>query len=1196
MNGYDIELDRKTRVPLNLILSQIKPNSTVLEFGPANGRMTQVMKEELGCKVYIVELDQELFGKAIEYAEDGICSDIMKFEWVEYFREIKFDYVIYADVLEHLTNPELVIKKAGDLLCDTGTVFISIPNLAHNDVILSLLMNKFNYSDTGLLDKTHVHFFTYNSAVAMFEKLGYKVEYENYICRNTLNTEIKIQIDDISPDIGKYVLDRKEGEVYQFVFGISKADKKCDPIKMDLEDAIYVIRTIYFDLGEGFQKDFIKFENLKKDSAFSIKADVLPGTKTLRFDPAPKCPCRIKNFKAYSNLGEIFITSMNGTTEDNEFIFSHFDAQIYFTELQDVQWVSFTGNIEYDLELAFDTTEKKLISNIQLLEEQNHTLEKDVLLLNDELKEYKEKILEMHDILLEKEKDISVMQNNLIEKENDISEMQNILISNKLEMEAAFSQNNVNIDYIKQFEVEKKKYEDMIIYLEDEKRSINDMLNNLYASKSWRYTNVLRKMYRNMKTRITKGDVRMIMESNSETVDTNQAFLDLTWSGEVEIDKEDTPLVSIIVPNYNHSAYLRERLDSIYNQTYANYEVILLDDCSSDSSREILCEYAEKHSKNTITIFNEANCGKVFKQWNRGIKAAKGKYIWIAESDDYSAKDFLEKMVPLLAKESVMLAFSRSVFMQDGKEIWNTEEYLSDLAELKWDRPFTMTAKLIVEKGFSIKNIIPNVSSTVFRNVGILSEELQNIWGNMKLSGDWIFYLNMIKGGCISYTNETTNFYRVHSQSTSLKVQQTMDYYKEYEEVSMYIASNYIVPRENYALILHNLKEHYKAIHQTAEAEEVNNYYDIDLILSQGKKRKKNVIIACFALCSGGGETYPLYLANEMKRQGISVTVLDFRMQKYDENIRRILNPTVPLVEVESFDYFYRIVSQLGCEIIHSHHASIDEAISVWLDNSDLSCKHIITLHGMYETMDAENKQHLLDSVTKTCKHFVYIADKNLLPFKEYNCYSEDKFTKLPNGMPAMETHAIDRKELGIEEKDFVLCLVSRGIAEKGWQEAILATKMANRLSERKIHLLLIGDGEIRGKLEANAPDYIHFLGVKNNVRDYFAMSDAGILPTTFKGESYPLVVIESLMSGKPVIATDIAEVKNQITDDEGNMAGVLLHMDDWKLDINEICNAILNLSGNEEVYHQLQGNTYAASQKFNIEKVVGQYLNVYNS
>jgi len=105
------------------------------------------------------------------------------------------------------------------------------------------------------------------------------------------------------------------------------------------------------------------------------------------------------------------------------------------------------------------------------------------------------------------------------------------------------------------------------------------------------------------------------------------------------------PKVSIIVPNFNHAAFLPERLASIYNQTYTNCEVILLDDCSQDESVSILRDYMERYPEKTISEFNAENSGGVFNQWKKGLGLATGELIWIAESDDFCTLNFLEEVV-----------------------------------------------------------------------------------------------------------------------------------------------------------------------------------------------------------------------------------------------------------------------------------------------------------------------------------------------------------------------------------------------------------------------------------------------------------------------------------------------------------------------------------------------------------------------
>ncbi|TAE04306.1 MAG: glycosyltransferase family 2 protein, partial [Bacteroidetes bacterium] len=88
------------------------------------------------------------------------------------------------------------------------------------------------------------------------------------------------------------------------------------------------------------------------------------------------------------------------------------------------------------------------------------------------------------------------------------------------------------------------------------------------------------------------------------------------------------PLISVIVPNYNHAPYLLERIESILSQSFQDFELILLDDFSTDQSKEVLKKY-QNHEKVSHLLLNEKNSGSTFKQWNKGISLAKGKYIWL---------------------------------------------------------------------------------------------------------------------------------------------------------------------------------------------------------------------------------------------------------------------------------------------------------------------------------------------------------------------------------------------------------------------------------------------------------------------------------------------------------------------------------------------------------------------------------------
>lgn len=729
------------------------------------------------------------------------------------------------------------------------------------------------------------------------------------------------------------------------------------------------------------------------------------------------------------------------------------------------------------------------------------------------------------------------------------------------------------------------------------------MRNSSYLNTFKKIDDILRKILgphyqttiNKLKRRIRCGSIN---KASFNMKNGDYTFQDLLWNYDEKspLLENYQPKVSVIVPNYNHEPYLRERLDSIYHQTYKNFEVILLDDCSKDNSRAVLEEYSKKYSDNTKTLFNKENTGIVFKQWKKGIEAATGELIWIAESDDYCEENFLEIMVEKFKYESVNLAFARSVFMTNGMETWNTEEYLYNISGFQWNKPFTMSANLLVRQAFVIKNVIPNVSSAMFRKPDIIPKELEELCSSMKLSSDWIFYLWLMRGGCVSYTNETNNYYRIHENSTSLKVQATSRYYKEYEMVSEYVAKNYDVDTTIFETIEKDLLMHYKDVTKKEDTGIVKENYRVEYLKEMAKQRNLNVIMACFSLQSGGGETYPLYLANELYRQGVTVTVLDFHLEKTQKDIRELLTKGIPIVRMKKSDDIGNILTHLGADVIHSHHASIDEMLGQWIGSNEFKTKQVITLHGMYEALWADARKALIDTVMKSCSHFAYIADKNLEVFKDNGVEDFTKFEKVPNGLPLIETHPIDREELHIGKDAFVFCLVSRGIPEKGWAEGIEAVTRARESSNRDIHLVIIGDGEMKEKLEKNAPSYIHFMGIRKNVRDYYAMSDMGFLPTRFQGESYPLVVIESLQCGKPMLATDIAEVRTQLTDQQGNLAGDLFTLKDGRLDMDEMVETIVEYACNQEKYKTAQEKCKSASEKFDISKIASRYLEIYEN
>ncbi|MBN2660448.1 MAG: class I SAM-dependent methyltransferase, partial [Tannerellaceae bacterium] len=196
------------------LLSWVTPGSSVLELGSAMGYMTRYMKEELDCKVTGVEISAEMAKHAARYADQMIVGNLDTDPWDESI-EGPFDYVVMGDVLEHLRNPQKTLQKAVRLLKPTGYILSSVPNISHNAVLLGLLKGEFDYQSYGLLDDTHVHFFTRKSMFELFNGCGLVCQDENSNLMRPDATELKKYYGFNLQSI--LLIRRPDAHVYQFV-------------------------------------------------------------------------------------------------------------------------------------------------------------------------------------------------------------------------------------------------------------------------------------------------------------------------------------------------------------------------------------------------------------------------------------------------------------------------------------------------------------------------------------------------------------------------------------------------------------------------------------------------------------------------------------------------------------------------------------------------------------------------------------------------------------------------------------------------------------------------------------------------------------------------------------------------------------------------------------------------------------------
>jgi glycosyltransferase involved in cell wall biosynthesis len=231
---------------------------------------------------------------------------------------------------------------------------------------------------------------------------------------------------------------------------------------------------------------------------------------------------------------------------------------------------------------------------------------------------------------------------------------------------------------------------------------------------------------------------------------------------------DQIPLVSIIVPNYNHARFLPERLSSIRNQTFQDYELIILDDASSDESLNVICSELADFPHQLIV--NEHNSGSPCSQWLKGIQQARGRYVWIAESDDSCSLDFLACMIQLM-DQGASLAYCRSeAINEQSNQITDNTTYWPDYIDSEqWKTAFTMANHRFCQRYLVNANVIPNASAVLFRlQPALHCFSIAPILQGLLFTGDWLFWIQYLtnSNGSIFFIPQEFSSFRTHAGTT----------------------------------------------------------------------------------------------------------------------------------------------------------------------------------------------------------------------------------------------------------------------------------------------------------------------------------------------------------------------------------------------------------------------------------------------
>ncbi len=282
-------------------------------------------------------------------------------------------------------------------------------------------------------------------------------------------------------------------------------------------------------------------------------------------------------------------------------------------------------------------------------------------------------------------------------------------------------------------------------------------------------------------------------------------------------EREISPTVSVVIPNYNYACHLDARIESVLNQTYQDFELIILDDASTDNSREVIEKY-RSHPKVSLIAYNEQNSGKPCMQWEKGARLACGRYVWIAEADDLIEPVFLEKAVAALeSNEDAVLFFCGSlqndgdgVFCKDGFDRKTQPRFAPPAGSSE----YVFDGQFYIDNYLVYGNTIYNASGALFRKDAVSDDDWTYVCGLFSV-GDWALWSRVASKGKVIISREKLNYFRMHKGSATKIHRRDVRYYLDMLQITRENMTN--LPSWYQLAVLNRLKGNVRRYYKSSE-------------------------------------------------------------------------------------------------------------------------------------------------------------------------------------------------------------------------------------------------------------------------------------------------------------------------------------------------------------------------------------------
>jgi glycosyltransferase involved in cell wall biosynthesis len=723
-----------------------------------------------------------------------------------------------------------------------------------------------------------------------------------------------------------------------------------------------------------------------------------------------------------------------------------------------------------------------------------------------------------------------------------------------------------------------KLYQDNISYLQAKKYFIqnNDLLHNeLSAIKSSKFWKIREKWFQFRKkigindnsTSITlKGLIKTLIKKIIVKFQNPNPILK---SIRQEIWNSEKPLVSVIIPCFNYGEYVEEAIDSVLNQTFQDFEIIVVDGGSTDNSTVTILKSLQKPK---TTIYYREDRHLVGDNRNFGIEKAQGKYIWCLDADDKIKPTYLEKALFLLEAYAYDIVSTSVQCFGNSIETWNILAHptLEEIVKGNQVSTVAVFSQQMWEK------------ANGYHDFGI---------GKDYISEDWDLWLRMMAlGARVINISDPLMLYRIHGRHISLSKHPESLSIKDQAKAIASFNQKYLT-HQAYKSSGNNNQTSYQVINGSIN---LNQSY-----LAQTKEKNKiKILFALPFVITGGADTILLQIAKYLSENNFDISVMTTiktDSNKFGDNTPRYQEITQEIYHLYNFlesqekwkDFVYYYLESRQIDILFIVGAAYFYDLLPDIKKDFPNIKIVDQLYNEFGHI--ENNRRYANYIDMNIVENELVENCLVVQHNE----KRSKVCLIHNGVDInyfnpnsiKNTTMIDKS---IPKEKFIIFFLGRFSEEKCPD---MFVKIANHFKDNDFVYFIMGGN---GGLYTEIVELINKYGLENKIylpgfvdtREYLSIANLLILPSQIDGR--PNAVLESLSMGVPVIASSVGGLPNLIKDeyngflcDPGNVDGFIRR-------IQEVMN-------NNSLYLNMRKNARDyAIYNLNIAIILTKYQNLF--